>query len=179
LLGCGDQHASQFEEQDNPPELTDSTASALGYSCANAQADASGSGFFRYTSPHSYSNANCFKGVVVDYEADIISSSGGGAPPNSAVLGWADTVPTTQSECESARVSGYRFARNGGATWVGVESGVATGVWRSWGICETPRVFFTGIAPEVRIAGNARKSAATSAPTRSLSIIFTPPQPQP
>jgi len=178
LLGCGDQQAS---EQGDPSEPTASLRSALNptlsQNCINAPATASGRDFYTYFSPAFYTQTNCFKAVVVDYETDVTYGGFGGAPPNSAVIGWADEVPTNQNACEAAWVGGLHFADDGNGNRVFVDGGDAYGVWQPWGRCETPRVFFTGVAPNAHIAASARTLLSLSMPTRPLSIIFTPPRP--
>ncbi|MFZ5895427.1 MAG: hypothetical protein ACOY0T_30505 [Myxococcota bacterium] len=183
-IGCGDQHNSGTEP-------VAAGIDGLSRTCASSWANAQGSGRFRYTSPRTYGQASCGKGVVVDWDAvggvagapnggsgaAAGTSSGGsfgGAANNTVQIDWADNPLTTQTACEAAWLGAYHFSEDVNGNWVATDFSSDRGDWTG-SACVRPHVAFSNIAPRARIAASARTAQTSSAPTRILTMVFAPP----
>jgi hypothetical protein len=99
LSGClGSAEGEGFEEE------VGETEQAMGLECAGAAATASFTGSADWVSVQTYSTPSCFKGVVVD--VNNILKPGGVA---TALVYWADSVPTTQAACEASYIAADVF----------------------------------------------------------------------
>ena len=174
------------------------TSEPLSGSCASSAANATFWGKIRYTSPQTYSQSTCSKGVVVDVShylttPPVVGGAGGTggtgpAPPSIGGLSgsalpdevgatrvkWADAVPVDQPTCEATWLAAYLFERQSvPGAWTALDIQSARGRWNGTD-CETPLVDFgsaemlTGQA--YRIAASARPQPTSSAPTRRLTI---------
>jgi hypothetical protein len=186
VLSCG---------ADGGLENADSTALALSRTCASSPANANFVKGYAYASAQTYSQTNCFKGVVVDVSAymQTLTPGGGatgtGTPAPSGVGGinaglptevgatriaWADAVPTTQTECESIVLGAYLFeGQSAPGAWTTQEFQSEFGHWNG-SSCTPPFVDYSHAemltGNKYRIAAGARRENTTSAPTRRLTV---------
>lgn len=153
----------------------DQTELALGLECADTFATQTFNGGINYTSPQTYNQTSCYKGVAIDVtNYSSIYTQPGDIPGHTAVE-WADALPNTQAACQSTVVTAYLFQWING-DWQYVDDKSSFGVWTSFFgsyYCSGPGVSFETemqAGRTYRIAATARTQNSSSAPTRKLHI---------
>jgi len=160
-------------------------AQALDQNCATATPVQSTERSISYVSPQTYSQAGCYKGVVVEVTRFFLglgsggSTGAGGSGPGDApsvLVTWHDAMPTNPTDCAAAWVGGYAFEFTdvgSGPAFQTVDVQSATGTWNSsLGLCNAPAFTFANlhVNSTYRFAVSARTSATSSAPTRKVGV---------
>lgn len=186
LFACSEDRPTQGEYQEHGVVVP--VAQALDQNCATATPVQSTDRSISYVSPQTYSQAGCYKGVVVEVTRFFLGlgsggstgagtgSGPGGAP--SVLVAWHDAMPTNATDCAAAWAGGYAFefsdiGDGSGPAFHTVDVQSATGTWNSsLGLCNVPAFTFANLNTNwtYRFAVSARTSAASSAPTRKVGV---------
>lgn len=173
LTGC----VAEMGESDVAEEDIVQAEEAIGTECAAANPVKYFVGGFDYTSPQTYTTANCYKAVPVtvgNYEAGFPPP-----PPDTfehelwTHVSWADAALSTQAACSAAwvRADVFKYVNN-----IPVYLGYLEdkGGWDSFlNTCMHPYVDITGFlqnGESYMVAATARTAATSAAPTRKVSV---------